>query len=292
MILKINSNLFKIMVESIFKFSVLLLITGSLTCFSCEKTSDEMPKQGFIIDDSAAWSLSHLDYEFLPERQFAYSEDSSLVAFYFKPTKEYNHGILGDDIEAKGVALYHQQKDTVLEFNLDNQYVFEDLVPRVVDLDKDSIPEIICIRTNVNKGAGIVIYKIHDDAIIEYAWVSEIGTKYRWLNIAAITDMDGDKQIEIAWVQTPHIGGVLKVARIAEGKLTVLDQYSGVSNHAIGSRNLDLSILRKVDNIQTLYLPTQSRKSVLGFQFIDNELLVVDTLAIEVDFSMPLRIQF
>ena len=64
-----------------------------------------------------------------------------------------------------------------------------------------------------------------------------------WLNIVTINDLDNDGIVELVWIQTPHIGGILKVAKINAGALQVLDTESQYSNHEGGERNMCLSIL-------------------------------------------------
>ncbi len=98
------------------------------------------------------------------------------------------------------------RKGAIYIHNVADAYVFEDTNPRLFDVDNDGQMEIVTIRTHGTKGAGIMIYKIENDALTEFAWVEEIGAQFRWLNIAAIYDLDGDGTVELAWIQTPHIG--------------------------------------------------------------------------------------
>jgi hypothetical protein len=62
-----------------------------------------------------------------------------------------------------------------------------------------------------------------------------IGRANRWLNPAGIADFDGDGIKEIAFIQTPHIGGTLFFYREEDGEMNRLARFAGVSNHAIGS---------------------------------------------------------
>ena len=228
-------------------------------------------------------------YTTLPEGLVAISEDRSIYAQYAEPTDRYGHGILGDRIEAGQLVVLRDGTSHV--HTLETQYVYEDLRPRLVDVDGDGDPEIVTIRTHVGKGAGIMIYKIDGGALTEFAWVDEIGTSSRWLNIAALYDLDGDGTMELAWVQTPHIGGILKVARITAGELSVLAQVSQFSNHAIGERNLCLSVVTEGDDGTTLYVPTQSREQIAGFQFTEDAWVGSATIDQQVDFSQSLASQ-
>ena len=226
----------------------------------------------------------------LPEAALAISSDESVFAQYTNPTTKYGHGILGDKIEAEQLVIV---EDSIFyELELDADMVFEDIRPRLYDVDQDGSLEYICIRTDVNKGAGIAIYKLVEDQIIEYAYVPEIGTTNRWLNIVAIDDLDMDGIVEIAWIETPHIGGILKVAKIQEGALTVLDEVSGYSNHAIGETNLCLSVLTQQENQKIIYVPSQDRSRIAGFSFQNGALSFFNEVEFAVDFSIPLRSQY
>jgi hypothetical protein len=178
------------------------------------------------------------------------------------------------------------------EYILPGDYVFEDIRPRLYDVDGDHELEVITIRTKVSQGGGIAIYKIVGELMVEYAHVPEIGTAYRWLNIAAIHDLDNDGIVELAWIETPHIGGTLKVAKINAGTLQVLSEKAQYSNHKIGEKNLCLSVLSEQLNKKVLYVPNQSRNKIIGFAFENNEFQAIDAIDQVVDFSKTLGAQY
>lgn len=241
------------------------------------------------MDHNATMQYLAHNFEPLPENQVSVSGDGTVYAQYARPTDRYGHGILGDAIEASQLVVVRD--GITYTHALEEQYVFEDLRPRLYDVDGDGQLEVITIRSHVSRGAGIVIYKIADDALREFAWVAEIGSAFRWLNIAAIYDLDGDGVVELAWIQTPHIGGILRVAKIAPGELTVLAEAAGYSNHAIGARNLCLSVVTRRDGTTTLYVPTQDRSQIAGFHFVDDALRPADVIDQPVDFAQPLAAQ-
>ena len=230
------------------------------------------------------------NYQPLPEREIIRSLDNRVYAQYAMPTEKYSHGILGDKIEAGQLVVV---VDSVFyELTLPGEFVFEDISPRLYDVDGDTELEFITIRTNVSQGAGIAIYKIIDEQLVEYAHVPEIGTMNRWLNIVAINDLDSDGIVELVWIQTPHIGGILKVAKIEAGTLKVLAEKAQYSNHAIGERNLCLSTLTVQSNQRVFYVPNQSRNKIVGFTFKNNELEVFEEITQDVDFSKTLGSQY
>lgn len=264
------------------------IIIVALLIFAACKEKEEVPAPPIetisILEQLAG------NYEELPEAQISMSADKRVYATYTTPTEIYSHGILGDKIEAAQLVVV---VDSVFyELKLPGDYVFEDIRPRLYDVDGDNELEFITIRSNVAKGAGIVIYKIIDEQLLEYAHVAEIGTRNRWLNIVSIHDVDEDGIVELIWIQTPHIGGILKVAKIEEGTLQVLTEQSFYSNHAIGERNLCLSVLTENSNQKVFYVPSQDRSRITGFTFQNNELKVFEEIIQAVDFSKTLSTQF
>lgn len=262
-------------------FAMLLLI-------ACNN-KDESPSKLDNVNQTIINDLSQ-HYDQLPEQEIIISEDYLVYAQYAMPTEKYGHAILGDKVEAEQLVVVADQ--VYYELILEADYVFEDISPRLYDVDADGELEFITIRTHVDRGAGIAIYKIIDNELEEYAFVPEIGTKYRWLNIVAINDLDNDGTVELVWIQTPHIGGILKVTKIEQGALNVLSEKEKYSNHAIGERNLCLSCLRELPTQKVLYVPNQSRDKIIGFTFQDNELEMYEEISLDIDFSQSLSSQY
>lgn len=236
--------------------------------------------------------LEQLDSNFtlLTEKEISRSIDNRVYASYASPTDKYEHGVLGDKIEAEQLVVVVDSNFYVL--NLGSEHVFEDIRPRLYDVDGDNELEVITIRTSVLTGAAIVIYKVISGQITEYATVPEIGSFYRWLNIVTINDVDNDDIVELVWIQTPHIGGILKVAKIEGGILQVLDEASLYSNHGLGERNLCLSVLTENSNQKVFYVPSQNRDKIVGFTFTNNQLNIFEEIEQNVDFSERLDSQY
>lgn len=242
------------------------------------------------MDSEEITKLLADNFNQLPERQIANNKTRTVFALYAQATSRYDHNILGDSIEAERLIVI---RDGVLYTHTPGeQYIYEDIMPRLFDVDNDGQMEVVTIRTHVTKGAGIMIYKISNGSLSEFAWVEEIGIPYRWLNIAAIYDLDGDGIIELAWIQTPHIGGILKVARIKAGKLTAFSEIFGYSNHGIGERNLCLSVVTNAYSDTRLYLPTQDRHKIAGFKITGRTIKQTESIEQSVDFSYSLQSQY
>ncbi len=263
------------------KIYILFFIIFS--ALSCQKKTE-------IILEKPAEIPMVRQYEYLPENLIAENNTQQTTARYTDPTTRYGHGILGDKIEAGGLLVTRKGKDYYVK--LDSTYVFEDLQPRLADVDNDGELEFITIQSSLTQGGSVAVYKILDEKLQLFVASNFIGTSSRWLNIAAIDDLDNDGKVEIAWVQTPHIGGILRIAHIENGKLIVLDEKSGVSNHRIGSKNLCLSVLTQVANAKTLYLPTNAYDALLGFQFKDKKIVETDKITAVIEASKSLFEQY
>jgi len=229
-------------------------------------------------------------YEPLPENLVAYNDDRSVSARYVDPTMRYDHGVLGDKIEAGGLLVIKNKKEYY--YKLDETFVFEDLQPRLKDVDNDGEIEFITIQTSVYFGASVYVYKIINEKLQLFVKSDFIGMSYRWLNIVAIDDFDNDGKVEIAWIQTPHIGGVLKIARIEDDSLQLLDEKDGVSNHQYGSRNLCLSAVTTFNDSKYLYVPNNPHNAMIGFSFRNDHIIAQDTVLLNINPTIPLFMQY
>jgi hypothetical protein len=195
-----------------------------------------------------------------------------MKAWFAGPTDRYPHGALGDRIEASGVMFQPPTDDAPSAFliKVPEGSVFEDVQPRIVDLDGDGIVEIVAIRSYLDAGASIAVIGYHEDedgAITSFWYQSPpIGKPNRWLNPVGIGDFDGDGTKEIVAVVTPHIGGVLTLYELEGDRLVPRPVLEDVSNHAIGSADLRLHAVIdwNGDGVLDIVVPDQSRR-VLRF---------------------------
>ncbi|MCY6381058.1 hypothetical protein [Hoeflea prorocentri] len=199
----------------------------------------------------------------LPDGRVASGSGDIREAWYGAPTERYAHAVLGDAIEA-GELVVRTRSGTVLTLSLPENQVFEDRTPRLADLDGDGLTEVITIRAGQAVGAAVVIYGIREGRLVELAATDPIGRANRWLNIAAIHDLDGRPGLEIAYVRTPHIGGTLIFLSFDGRRLKQLAAMEGFSNHVIGSRELRLSAVADIDGDGRLELalPSKDRRTL------------------------------
>jgi len=150
-------------------------------------------------------------------------------AKYAEPTTRYDHGILGDAIEYGALKLRLDNGDPVL-IRLPKSRVFEDLAPRLADVDGDGNFEVIVVETSLTLGAQLAIY----DETGKIASTPFLGRNYRWLAPIGAVDLDGDGLIEIAYIEKPHLTKELKVWRFKDGALEFVAALGNLTNHSIG----------------------------------------------------------
>ena len=204
--------------------------------------------------------------------------------YYGCATERYAHGVLGDKLEG-GCLVARDSDGKEHQLDLPEHQVFEDLVPRIADINSDGINDVVTIRRDSNLGAAIVVYTIQDDRLTELAETPPIGRAYRWLAPAGIADFNGNGVPEIAYVQTPHIGGILKIWEMQAGALKQLASHHGVSNHAIGSKVVSQSVVRDHNNdgLPDLALPDNTGQRIWVFS-MKQDLAIIDDIPMDAAF--------
>lgn len=202
------------------------------------------------------------------------------AAWLAGPTARYEHGVLGDAIEAAALKV-ETGAGEILSYQLPDDAVFEDLMPRLADLDGDGRDEIVVVRSAAGSGAAVVVFGIRDDVLALIAESPAIGRSRRWLNPVGAGDFDGDGHKEIAVVQTPHLGGVLILYRVVEPRLVEFAREPGYSTHAIGSTILGMAAVLDLDGdgADEILLPDQGRSRLSGVGFAGGKFRVLWTVA-------------
>jgi hypothetical protein len=150
-------------------------------------------------------------------------------ADYAAPTTRYAHGVLGDAVEWGALRLTLADGRR-LTMTLPESLVFEDVVPRLADLDGDSAPEVITVESSLTKGARLAIYGPNG----RITATPHIGQRNRWLAPIGAADMNGDGAMEIAYIDRPHLAKTLRIWRYRDRQLTEIATAKGLTNHKIG----------------------------------------------------------
>ncbi len=151
-----------------------------------------------------------------------------------QPVVRYGHNVLGETPEWGALCV-----DATC-MTLPETRIFEDIAPRLTDLDFDGRPEIIVVETHIEKGASLAIY----DLALEKITATEfIGTPHRWLAPIGAADWDNDGVMEIAYVEMPHLGKRLKIFSFEGGKLEYEFGAQPFSNHKIGETEFSSAVI-------------------------------------------------
>jgi hypothetical protein len=190
-------------------------------------------------------------------------DDNNRLLILTQPTNRYDHGVLGDDMEAAGITLIETKPEIrlVRTISIEAPDVIEGLSPIWADLDQDGVLDIIVTLSNNQSGSRIVAFREDGTMLAES---SAIGTGYRWRHQIAFAAFGDKSQSYLASIRTPHIGGVVEFFQFSDGKLETVSEINGFSSHSIGSRNLDSAIAGDFNNdgICELLAPTQNLSSL------------------------------
>lgn len=205
-----------------------------------------------------------------PRRRLPDTETTTrggLSAWLTDPTTRYAHAVLGDAIEAGGFAV--EQAGRQFHVTLPEDAVFEDRRVRLADIDGDGRPEAIVVKSYQRRGAALAVYRISETGITPLAESAPIGTPNRWLNPVGVADFTGEGRPLVAAVITPHIAGSLRLYRLQGSALVEVARLDGVTNHIIGSRDLDLARITDIDGDgrPEIVLPALDRLSLTAVSF-------------------------
>lgn len=154
-------------------------------------------------------------------------------AQFIEPTERYSHAILGDGIEW-GALRYQVAGQGSVTVRLPLDHVFEDVAPRLWDVDGDGDFEVAVVETDMARGAALAIYGPKG----KIAETPHIGQAHRWLAPIGAADLDGDGAVEIAYVDRPHLAKTVRIWRFEDGKLNAVADLPGFTNHRIGERDI------------------------------------------------------
>ncbi len=201
-------------------------------------------------------------------------------AWLTDPTDRYAHGILGDAVEAGGLAL-QAHDGTIKRYRLGPGSVFEDRRVRLFDLDGDGRDEAIVVQSYLDEGAALTVFALGAGGVRYVSEVPAIGRANRWLNPLGAADFDGDGVLELAYIETPHIGGTLRLYEFRDGKLRPDGAAGGFSNHAIGSREQEQGAVHdwSGDGVPDIAVPDARRRTVWFVTFADGSFHELDAIS-------------
>lgn len=184
------------------------------------------------------------------------ADDNGQVVVFGSPDAErLRHGVLGDAVEPRTLLLLERHGlQAVARLELPAPWVFEDIAPRPIAWRGRRA--LLTVRAGP-QGAQLAVAALAggDGSRFELAALGEpIGQRHRWLSPST----DG---LRLWAVHTPHLGGVAQRYRADADRLIGEVVAQGVSNHAIGERELDVSAWAG----DRWVVPTQDRRSLRRF---------------------------
>jgi hypothetical protein len=187
-------------------------------------------------------------------------------AAYDGETTRYAHGVLGDAIEYETLRLTLADGGS-LAITLPQDLVFEDIAPRLADLDGDGTSEVITVESHQARGARLAVY----DETGRIAATPFIGTRFRWLAPVGAADLEGDGRIEIAYIDRPHLAKTLRIWRYDAGRLTELAAREGLTNHRIGEDFISGGI-RTCDSVPEIVVADAGWTRLVGVRLVDGRI--------------------
>lgn len=196
-------------------------------------------------------------------------------AWLGSPTLRYPHRALGSPIHAGSVhALVKARSGTwqPVELRLPLSRVYEDRVPRIVDLDRDGSEEIVLVEADLLRGAALVVLGIDHTAtgpaLVERARSAFAGSAFRWLNPVGVADFDADGHLDLAIVRTPHIGGELQLLHYRPPELVPYARALDVSNHRMGALEQEMAVIvQSPGQRPTVLLPDMSLRALQAMRW-------------------------
>ncbi len=189
------------------------------------------------------------------------------------PTTRYAHAVLGDAVEWGAVEGRYSNGSVAFRVTLPEQLVFEDIEIR-------RIPwyGFVIVESHRDLGARLAVYRNRTTDsgpidVVRIAATPFIGRPYRWLAPAAIADFDGDGIKDIAYVETPHLRGILKIVTLRGDQLVpIATPEGGFSNHRIG-QDFITSDVRDCDGVIELLTPNLDWSRLMAVRLVDGELV-------------------
>jgi hypothetical protein len=173
------------------------------------------------------------------------------VAALVNPSSDrYQHGVLGDAIEATSIVILERHSlEVIHRYDLPAPYVFEDITARPVKIGARD--QLALVRSSQNGGAALALLGLNAGKL-ELNAGPDFGQSNRWLNpLVGFGEVYG--------IHTPHIGGILNRYTPAKGSLSASRQLKGLSSHSINSRNLESALVIAPGQ---LIVPNQSHNAL------------------------------
>lgn len=226
---------------------------------------DRQPRVAYGGDEAAP----ELPENALPHSRVAVGTRDIARAWLANPTNRLEHAVLGDKATA-GSLMIETRDGKTQTVALKDDAVFEDLSPRLVDINGDGHDEIVVVKSYLKRGSALAVVGLRNGRYSIIAETPPTGEPNRWLNPAGIADFTGDGKTDIALVRMPHTAGELELWTWRDGGLVKTGELGDVTNHIAGMRALDMSAVGDFngDGIADLAIPSFDRSRLRLISFV------------------------
>jgi hypothetical protein len=185
----------------------------------------------------------------LPQSRVVSGVRDIAVVWLAGATNRYQHGVLGDDLEASRLMI-EMRDGRSLSVELPAERVFEDLEPRLADLDGDNKDEILVVESDTHLGASLTVYGVVDGCLMRRA-------------------------VRLYHFTLPTLSQFAKVG--------------GVSTHRIGSTELGLGQVVSGSDRDRLLVPDQLRRSLILLEWSSSGLRELTRVTLPAPVSSSLK---
>ncbi len=253
---------------------------------------ERAPERCAAPQEDASQATSHMASR-LANSLIAKGKNDIAEAWLASPTMRYPHTALGSTTHA-GSAHVQLKTGKIVNYELPLNRVFEDLTPRLIDLDQDGRDELVLIESEMLRGSAVVVLGLREGKLVELARSLHTGSTFRWLNIVGAADFDNDGKIDLAAVTTPHIGGTLTLYHYRPPHLLPFAKAMDVSNHKMGATEQQLAVIVQQTGMRpTVIIPDMSLQALHALRWQGNgkwlELSDVMALPAKVERLTPIK---
>ncbi len=185
------------------------------------------------------------------------------------PTERYPHNIMGSlsahtDLVVSWAKCRNCPPEAQrLNIRLPETLVFEDFVPRIVDLDDDGRSEVLVVESDQQQGARLALWAVQDGQLVRAAHSDFIGKHFRWLAPIGVADFHGNGVPLVAYIEKPHIDKVLRLVGLEGDRLIAVEHMTGVTNHQIGQETVHSRIVMCSGRPSILALSANGKRVLL-----------------------------